>query len=343
MNANLRKHSSAFVDDDVLSGELCLVFLDDAKYTMVGDKMEWAPALWIEYEKEKLKKFNKITVINVLGKLIDFDKIIKSHLDNIDVEVYNIPEISWSHFAKEIKNLHKEETIDEKTQTFWTSIGVMRLNRFIFLSHLSKINCLSTALYPSMSREEFDYMCYQISKISKDMYGKVADIPLIGKRIFGDVKPFEFNILARENLKKSMYSLNAIQPCVDYYVQRHDEKYFMCIADETIPIGLNEPNTNTESILNFQPYKLINEKYEGESNAVLRWQGILDTNSELFTNFDLAKETYNKNTSVIKHNKQVLYDSDWDKIVSDSFQKLPGKVCDVLNNTNMKGALKYVF
>lgn len=340
MNASLRRYGTAFLEPKS-SDTLCIMFLDDAKYSIVGSNMEWPPELWFEYEKEKIVAYKKLIVINILGRLLGFADRLKKMLPNLEIQVFDIPEISWSHFAREVKEQHEIKEQLTKDKCVWSSIGVMRLNRFVFLHVMH--DKLENIYYPSITQEKFNHLCYEVEKISRGKFGKVAQIPLNGRRLFGTVKPHEFNILARKNVQTSLFNICATQPCVDYYVQRHDEKFFTSVCDEVVPIFLNEPNSNKESILNFKPYKLQSMEFENESNPVMRWKMVLESNIKCLIDFEFGKSIYEKNIDIIRHNKSVLYDTDWKKLADNKIQELPSSIIDIVNNTNMKGALLYVY
>ncbi len=340
MNATLRRYGTAFLEPKS-SDTLCVMFLDDAKYSIVGSKMEWPPELWFEYEKEKIVAYKKLIIINILGRLQGFSKRLQEILPDLEIQVYDVPEISWSHFAREVKEQHEKNNTIKKDKCIWSSIGVMRLNRFVFLQVMH--DNLANICYPSMSQDKFNHLCYEVEKISESKFGSVAKIPLQGKRVFGKVKPHEFNILARKNVQSSLFNICATQPCVDYYVQRHDEKFFTSVCDEVIPIFLNEPNANKESILGFKSYNLQSIQFENESNPVMRWKRILESNKEALTNFDFGKSVYESNIETIKNNKAVLYDTDWKKLANNKIQELPSSIIDIVNSTNMKEALLYVY
>jgi len=124
---------------------------------------------------------------------------------------------------------------------------------------------------------------------------------------------------------------------------KNDEKFFTSVCDEVVPIFLNEPNSNKESILNFKPYKLQSMEFENESNPVMRWKMVLESNIKCLIDFEFGKSIYEKNIDIIRHNKSVLYDTDWKKLADNKIQELPSSIIDIVNNTNMKGALLYVY
>ncbi len=121
-----------FFHDNTNSNSMCLI----------GNKLEWKPKIWTDFEREKIIKVKEINIVCLLGDLTDFFNYCQKQFDNIKVNYYSFPLYLQGSDINDTLRRKKFRFKQIRTQGIYASIGTMRLNRYIliysFCGHLIK-------------------------------------------------------------------------------------------------------------------------------------------------------------------------------------------------------------
>jgi hypothetical protein len=312
-----------FFHDHCNSNSLCLI----------GDSLEWKPIIWMEFEREKLEKLKEINILSLLGDLTALQSYCKILFPNVAVNYYahnlslQIMPIRATLSTRPALPAHKRI----RDHVFRTSIGTMRLNRYILLKFSLKHNL--NLFHPAVTYNVSKDFEYQISQCAKTAMQQPTDYKQ--NRIFTEeMGPHEFNTRQLKLLCNSYINFVATFPNTDWLKYCNDEKYFDTILTKTVPFMLCEKNSNTnirESTLGFLPYTGFNFENDGNDNPVLRWTSLLEDNTHIFKDKEQVKELYDANQRVIEHNYNRLVNTDWESERSAQFNRLPTFIKDYLN------------
>jgi hypothetical protein len=304
-----------FFYDHCESNSLCLI----------GDCLEWKPKIWIEFEQEKIEKLKEINIVSLLGDLTALQSYCINLFPDIKINYYaynlglQITPIRDTLSRRTVLPIHK----NRRDRVLHTSIGTIRLNRYILLKFLLKYNF--DVFHPSIPyniSKDFEYQISQCLVTSRDVPTEIKE-----RRVFeNNVTANEFNIKQIEILSESYINVVTTFPNTDMLKYCHDEKYFDTILTKTVPIMLCEKNSNTnmsESLLGFLPYAGFNLKSDSDDNPVLRWTSLLEDNKHIFQDKERVKELYDTNQRVIEHNYNRLVYTDWESERLVQFNRLP--------------------
>jgi hypothetical protein len=315
-----------FFHDNCDSNSLCLI----------GDCLEWKPKIWMEFEQEKLEKLKEINIVSLLGDLIALQSYCKKLFPNVTINYYahnlslQIMPIRDTLSRRPALPAHK----NIRDHIFQTSIGTIRLSRYILLKFSLKhnLNLFHPAVTYNLSKD-FEY---QISQCLSTAMQQPTDLKQ--NRMFTEeLKLHEFNTRQMQLQCNSYINFVATFPNTDWLRYSHDEKYFDTILTKTVPFMLCEKNSNTnisESTLGFLPYMGFDLKSDSNDNPVLRWISLLEDNKHIFKDKEIAKELYDKNQRVIEHNYNRLVNTDWDAERLVQFNRLPTFIKEYLNSLN---------
>ena len=104
---------------------LYLYFYDTTsatEYQLVGNKLEWRPIIWIEYEKERLSTLKKLILVSGNGKLDNFKVYLQRKFPAVVVESYvfdqsRLMNIILSKSEEELKSVGN--TIEDKRYSYY--------------------------------------------------------------------------------------------------------------------------------------------------------------------------------------------------------------------------------
>jgi hypothetical protein len=300
--------------------------------TLIDSTLEWKPQIWIEFEKEKLKKLKEINVICLMGNLENFFLFLKRLFPDIQINYYNYHAYDAVYCIKDTlsrkKYLPKEQI---RKNTVYLSIGTMRLNRYILVK---EFYCKDYELYyPSISHENSKDYEYQIGKCLNEEIQQ--SFSLKEKRLFEkNISVKQFNIKQIIKLSEAYINIVATFPNTDLLKDGEDEKYFDCLLCKTVPFLLHEKNSNISGVetLGFLPYTGFDLKNDNNNNPIERWKFLLKDNEYIFRNLDKAKEIYDKNLEIIEHNFNKLTNTDWEQELLIQYKKLPEFIKNFLDN-----------
>lgn len=300
---------------------------------LIGNKFEWVPKIWINFEKERLHRIEELNIISFMGDFSQFVNYCQNLFPKTKVNYYlaNLHQQKDS-IDRTLKNQKKLDNNNQKQIPLYASIGTMRLNRYILVKESNK-NGYNNIFYPEITYNESKKFEYQISQVlNKDM-----DTPkqFNKKRLFKEeLTPEKFNSKQIYFLQKAYINFVCTNPNTDWWVNLEDEKYFDCILTKSLPFMLCEKNSNLNGVklLGFLPYKGFNLSNDNNDNSVLRWQSLLEDNQFIFKNEEKVKELYHNNYDIIEENFQRLINTDWEKEKTIQFNKLPKFVIDFMNS-----------
>lgn len=302
----------------------------------VGNNFEWAPIIWLNFEKESLKKIKEINIISLLGDLSNFQPYCQQLFPEVKVNYFQ------HNLYLQIKPL--EETLSNKEQTlnkhivkkhmFYTSIGTMRLNRYILLKFGLQNNL--NFYYPRVQIEESRDFEFQISRGTRKPLQQTLNLE--ANRMYNnDLDGYNFNKQHFKFIQESLLNFVVTFPNTDFLKYAHDEKYFDTILAKAIPFVLSHKNSNIDGIktLGFLPYEGFNLAYDNHDNPVIRWQKLLEDNLSFFQNKEKAKELYYKNKKIIEYNFDRLINTDWRQERKIQYESLPKVIQEQVDSINV--------
>ena len=299
-------------------------YCDSNSLCLIGDCLEWKPSIWMEFEQEKIEKLKEINIVSLLGDLTALQSYCKKLFPDIKINYYahglgfQIIPIRDTLSRRTALPVHR----NIRDRVLHTSIGTIRLNRYILLKFLLKYNF--DVFYPSIPyhiSKDFEHQISQCLGTSAD-----SPIEINERRVFeNNLTADEFNIKQIEILSESYINIVATFPNTNMLRYCHDEKYFDTILTKTVPFMLCEKNSNSTGVepLGFLPYVGFDLKSESDDNPVLRWTSLLEDNEHIFKDKQRVKELYDKNQRVIEHNYNRLVKTDWEAERLAQFDRLP--------------------
>ena len=302
--------------------------------SLIGNYLEWKPSIWMEFEQEKIEKLKEINIVSLLGDLTAlqsyckklFPKVtINYHAHNLSLQIRPIRDTLSRRPAVPV---HKSI----RDLAFHTSIGTMRLNRYILLKFSLKhgFDIFHPAITYNLSKDFENQISRCLSTATQQ------PTVLQQKRMFTEEinDPHEFNKKQISMLSDSYLNFVTTFPNTDMFRHGHDEKYFDTILCKTVPFMLCEKHSNSTGVepLGFLPYVGFDLKSDGIDNPVLRWTSLLDDNENIFKDKQRVKELYDKNQQVIEHNYNRLVNTDWEAERLAQFDILPTFIKEYLNS-----------
>ena len=313
---------------------LTLIFEDNYNshsLCLIGNRLEWKPWIWMEFEQEKLKKLNEINIVCLGGDLTEFFHHCQTKFINVKIHYYRYNLYSLKIINESLSNKSSLSAQHERKNNIYSSTGTVRLNRYILIKEGQDKGY--NFYYPAISHHISKDYEYQISQcLGTAMQQPVA---LKQKRIFDEeLTQFEFNKKQISILTDSYINFVATFPNTDWLKGAVDEKYFDTILCKTIPFMLCEKNSNSTGaeLLGFLPYVGFDLKSDSIDNPVLRWKSLLEDNEHIFKDKQRLKELYDKNQQVIKHNFDRLVNTDWEAEKLAQYNRLPVFIKDRIDN-----------
>jgi len=302
--------------------------------SLIGDRLEWKPEIWFEFEKENFERVKEINIICLRGDLSGFTKHLQSLFPYIEFRYHPFTMHMHSFILKHtIVNKDRLLTKTFRQNSVYSSIGHMRLNRYILTKHSYNNGYGENIFHPEITQQDAVDFEYAI----KQCNGKSNGIPMAikAKRLFDKpMEQAEFNQEQVRHLSDSYAGIVAPFPNSNWVLDGHCEKYFNLIMCKTIPLMLCVKNSNNRGCktLGFLPYVGLNFDKDSVDDYVQRWQGLLEDNYKTFSNEEKISEIYEKNYEIIEENFSRLVKTDWDKEKNNQYSKLPNLIKDFLKD-----------
>lgn len=308
-----------FFHDNTNSNSMCLI----------GNKLEWKPKIWTEFEREKIIKVKEINIVCLLGDLTGFFHWCQKQFNNIKVNYYSFPLYLQASDINDTLSRKKFRFKQIRTQGIFASIGTMRLNRYILTKEgLEKGYDFYFPKITHDNSKDFEYQISQCLNIPKEEAIEINERRLFEK----EMQQNEHNEKQIEMLCKSYINFVATFPNTDWLTDKEDEKYFDTVLSKTIPFMLCEKDSNKSGLelLGFLPYEGFELKNDSNDNPILRWKLLLSNNSNIFKSLEKIKELYEQNQRIIDHNFQRLVSTDWAAEKLAQYNRLPTFIKDNL-------------
>ena len=311
-----------FFEDICNSNSLCLI----------GNRLEWKPRIWIEFEQEKLKKLKEINIVCLLGDLTEFFYYCQKKFINIKINYYLYNLFFQTSLINE-SLINKKYILPaqyERRNNIYSSTGTMRLNRYILIKE--GLDKGYDFYYPAISynlSKDYEYQISQCLNTTMQLPNEYKE-----RRIFkNSMQMSEFNKKQIQILSESYINVVTTLPNTNWLKDKDDEKYFDTILCKTVPFMLCEKDSNSTGVelLGFLPYVGFNLKSDSNDNHVLRWKSLLEDNEHIFKDKERVKELYDKNQRVIEHNYNRLVNTDWEAERLVQFNRLPTFIKEYLS------------
>lgn len=329
LDFRIRSNGIILKDTEVLN----LYFSDHCNKNclrVIGNNLEWVPIIWMDYEKERLEKIKEINIISLLGDLTEFSLYCKIKFSTVKINYYQynlFDQIKWIRGSLQKSDL-VNVTHKQKKYITQTSVGQMRLNRYILLKFFLTRDI--NLYYPAVSKAQSQNFEYQISATTGQKSNGYIDIPSrrLSVSTNNSVSAIYFNREHFKFIQESFLNFVITFPNTNLLKFAHDEKYFDTILAKSVPFLLCEKNSNYNETkaLGFLPYIGFNLTSDCNDNPVLRWQKLLEDNVELFLNKDKVEELYIKNKKIIEFNFNRLTQTDWVKEMQIQYNSLPTEI-----------------
>ena len=148
-----------FFHDNTNSNSMCLI----------GNKLEWKPKIWTEFEREKIIKVKEINIVCLLGDLTGFFHWCQKQFNNIKVNYYSFPLYLQASDINDTLSRKKFRFKQIRTQGIFASIGTMRLNRYILTKEgLEKGYDFYFPKITHDNSKDFEYQISQCLNIPKE-------------------------------------------------------------------------------------------------------------------------------------------------------------------------------
>lgn len=300
---------------------------------LIGNRLEWKPGIWMKFEQQKLEKLKEINIVSLLGDLTALQSYCKKIFPNVKINYHHH---NLSLQIEPLRNTLARRPalpVNKKMRerVCHTSIGTMRLNRYILLKFLLKHNL--DVFHPAITHNQSKDFENQISRcLSTNMQ---QPITLEQKRMFTEELMIQdFNKKQISVLSESYLNFVTTYPNTDMLRHAHDEKYFDTVLCKTVPFMLCEKNSNSTGMksLGFLPYVGFNLKSDTKDSPVLRWTSLLQDNEHIFKDKQQAENLYDRNRYVIEHNYNRLINTDWEAERLAQFKTLPTFIKEYLNS-----------
>ena len=130
---------------------------------LIGERLEWIPWIWMEFEKEKLEKLNEINIVCLIGDLTEFFRRCQKKFINVKINYYQYNLYQQIDFIKNsLINKTSLPAQCERKNNIYSSIGTMRLNRYILIKE--SLEKGYDFYYPAISYNISKYYEYQIGQ-----------------------------------------------------------------------------------------------------------------------------------------------------------------------------------
>ena len=307
---------------------------DTNSICLIGNKLEWKPKIWTQFEQEKIRKLKEVNIICLLGDLTDFFVYFQKQFSSVKVSYYSFHLGFQINFIKDTLT-RKKITYNQYTrkQGVYTSTGTMRLNRYILIKE--GIDKGYNFYYPKILynvSKDFEYQISQCLGLSTEKPKEINE-----RRLFrNDLTQNEHNAKQIEMLSSSYINVVATIPNTDWLIDKDDEKYFDTVLSKTIPFMLCEKDSNKSGLelLGFLPYEGFELQNDSNDNPVLRWKLLLSDNEYIFKDLEKIKELYDKNQRVIEHNFDRLVNTDWEAEKLSQYNKLPTLIKEQIDSSS---------
>ena len=310
---------------------LYLYFYDTTsatEYQLVGNKLEWRPIIWIEYEKERLSTLKKLILVSGNGKLDNFKVYLQRKFPAVVVESYVFDQSRLMNIILSKQTINKNVI---RNKSVFCSLGNMRLNRYILVRWCQDNNI--EIAYDEISNDDKTYYDYQMSKVWREPF--ITEFKNKSFKYFGTIPSSMFAKKLPDLLQQAFFYFAPTMPSDDMWTHRHDTKFFDAVRCSSIPFFICEKDANKNGMehLGFKPYSGFNLSNESLVNPVERWVKILEDNKEIFTDLKISEEVYNQNKDVIKFNLDLLMNTNWPNFFQQQFDALPNSVQNEFEKT----------
>lgn len=300
--------------------------------TLIGNRFEWIPLIWITHEQDRIKKLDTLRIILSGAKMAEHVKHeIKILCKDINVEFHDLllPGFGYTFFL-EAQDVARRYINLKRDNILYYSAGTVRLPRFVLIYWLQQRQAHNFA-HPKLSEDEMRTLQHQLYRLSKKEF---HDYENVERRFFGNCDWHTYQKKHVDLLLRSNISLVSTQPFFDYLESFYCEKFLHPVACKSLPFFINNKNDN-ENIrdLGFMPYVGFDYSANSIDNFVERWQKLLDDNSHFLLDNDNAFMIMEKNKEIIEHNYQVLLTTNWEQKAFDKISTLSGPVRDFMIKT----------
>ena len=331
---NLQDQSLIDPNTEILN----LMFFDHCNSNAVcciGNNLEWIPSIWLTLETEKISRCKEINIVSLLGDLSLFAEHCKKLFPNSKVNYYHC-NLFWQirPIKESLSRVSLSKKSIDKKLICNTSIGIMRLNRYMLVKYALANNL--QIFYPAITKQESAAFEYQIEKCTEQKKQEL-EIP-VNRAHSENMNEVKFNDQHFEAIQQSFLNFVPTFPNTDFLRNAHDEKYFDTILAKTIPFVLAEKNSNKDgfSSLGFVPYEGFDWNADSETNAILRWQKLLHNNSKYFNDIDYLKLITEKNKKNIEFNYERFTTTDWQQERKIQYDALPTLIQEKVDLINWK-------
>ena len=306
-------------------------FTEPANFTLIGKSMEWKPLIWMQFEKERIKRLECLRIINCEGTLQDaFKQKVKGIFQHLDIEFIDVKHLGNWMFNQECKNVKDSVVAQDRIKSVTYSAGTMRLNRYVLLGWCQQ-NQLHDVGRPAMSKNQLRMFNNEYSRLAGTQFDMHYDAK--ANRFFGDVGQDAFNLKYCQVLGGSHINFVAHPP--DYGL-RHgafDEKLWYTLICKTVPFFVGNVSENDNlKMYGFESYVGFDYSADSISNPIERWIKLLDDNKRFFIDIDESKKIHDLNKDIIEHNYDRLINTDWKKVANDDLAGSPDHVQEVLKH-----------
>jgi len=302
---------------------------------LIGNRFEYKPIVWLEFEKERVAKLKKLNIIFLCSQPTE---LLKSSIRNIftslDIEFFNVYLIGNYSYYLSVQNIAPIIENTDKENNFYFSIGFMRLPRF-FLVYWCQKNNVNNFGYPKLNEDQLSRFTYELNAYQ---HIDTTDYQNVGRRFFGDIDQTEFEKQQMDLLLKTRISIVSHQPFYDYLTAFYDQKLLLAMSCKTLPFFIDNIFSNEQiSKCGFQPYIGFDYSSDNITNLVSRWQTLLDSNKKFFINDKDSKYIYELNRTIIDNNYKILMETNWKEKAKKELLLLPENIRNViLENTGFK-------
>lgn len=330
---NIQKESLIHKNTEILN-----LLIDDGtpqtECHLIGNRFEYKPAIWLEFQKERVVKLKKVNIIFLQSEFTD---LLKSSIRNIftsldNIEFFNIYRTGNYKFFELAQRLAPIFLAENRENNCYFSIATMRLPRF-FLTHWCQKNNVINFGYPKLSQDRLSRFTYELNTYQPV---DTTDYQNVGRKFFGYIPQAEFEKKQIGLICNSRIAIVSHFFFHDYLTSFYDEKISLPIACKALPFFIDNISSNKNiSKIGFKPYIGFDYSSDNVINVVSRWQTLLDSNKKFFINDRDSKHIYELNRNIIDHNYNVLMKTNWKAEAKKELLSLPEKIRNIiLENTN---------
>lgn len=293
----------------------------------VGDKFEYKPLVWLEYERETISRLKELNFILLKGS----EKIqtsLKKMFPFLTINFYQNPLLSMFQFFEDAKK-NMIDLHETRNKNCYFSIGTMKLQRFYLAWYCQRAG-IDNFGCPEVESAMLDNFVYQIER----MLGTKFDLSKFNnssRRLFGNVSESEFSAKQMSRLADSRINIVSQMDYCDYVTHHYDEKTSLPIVTKTLPFFFDAKGANANiKYMGFTPYVGFDYSAEQIDNFVERWETLLNANKKFFLDDTLSKDIYDMNKNIIDNNYRVLMETNWKEKALEEFSKLPENIRSVI-------------